>query len=63
MVLILVASLAGILLFTTSIRGSNEQGVLIREQHCEEGQSAKERYEIIHAVIVKGGPQYESQAV
>jgi hypothetical protein len=49
MILLLIASLAGVLLFTTSIRASNEQGALIRTQYKNEGDSAQERYEILNA--------------
>ena len=49
-ILILVASITGVLLFTTSIRASNEQSKILTTQIQREGESSQERFRILYAV-------------
>ena len=49
LMLMFIASMAGVILFTTSIKASNEQGVILRDQYKNEGDSAQERFEILYA--------------
>ncbi|MFC1803146.1 hypothetical protein ACFL0D_04165 [Thermoproteota archaeon] len=50
LILILIASLAGVLLFTTSVRTSNVQGKILRTQIQTESESAQERFQVLNAV-------------
>jgi hypothetical protein len=49
MVLMLIASLAGVILFTTSIRASNEEGDYLRSQASDDITAAQERFQIVYA--------------
>lgn len=51
MILLLIASLAGILLFTSSLRTSNLQGEILRSQVEIECESSQERFRVISAHI------------
>jgi superfamily II DNA or RNA helicase len=53
LVLIFIASITGILLFTISLRTSSAQANTLRAQLVDEGDSAMERFRLIH--VTKSG--------
>lgn len=53
LVLIFIASIAGILLFTISLRSSSAQANNLSGQLVDEGNSAMERFRVLH--VVKSG--------
>jgi len=54
LILMLIASLAGVLLFTTSIRISNAQGTILRSQILSNSESVQELYQVLNAVKDNG---------
>ena len=54
LILMLIASITGVLLFTTSLRTSNAQGEILRSQVVDESESSQERFQVINAFFESG---------
>ena len=54
LILMLIASITGVLLFTTSLRTSNAQGEILRSQVVDESESSQERFQVINAFFELG---------
>ena len=60
LILMMIVSLAGVILFTTSLRTSSAQGDILRSQIKEDGESAQERFTNLHTSIkIVGANSYE----
>ena len=53
LILMFIASMAGVLLFTTTITASNEQGSTLRSQLATDSNSAQERFHVTYAELDK----------
>jgi hypothetical protein len=55
-ILMMIVSIAGVILFTTSLRTSSAQGVILRSQIEDDGDSVQERFTNLHTSINSAGP-------
>ena len=54
LILMLIASLAGVILFTTTVRTSSAQGSILRSQILAESASVQEQFQVLNAVPDNG---------
>ena len=60
LILMLIVSIAGTILFSISLRSQDEQGNMLRTQIKEEGDSAQERFTNLHTYVKEiSANQYE----
>jgi hypothetical protein len=55
LILMMIVSLAGVILFSTSLRTTNAQGNMLRTQIKDDGDSAQERFTNLHTTIKPNG--------